>query len=1158
MRIRELFRNNVGRRIEEVVKVDVLDDRIVAGEIDEYVVTPRIEDGFHDVLDVYRETIGNPSGQTNLWVSGFFGSGKSSFAKVLGYLLENRAVGSGRAGDLFFPHCKDQRIEALLRTSWELAPALTVFLELSSSQDVTNESEGIVLPLYRALLARLDYAEAPKLAALEFDLETEGRLDAFESAFREVNGREWKDSRHSTLSVNLASAALHRLDQATFPFADSWAKAFEVPPLNPKWFAQRAVELVSRRGGGAVRLVFVVDEVSQYIARSIDRIRAMQGVAEEFQRQRGRIWLVATGQERLEEVVEGLEGKQSELQRLRARFPLTIDLLPSDIRQVVSERVLDKDAPGQQAVRAALAPHRQKLAANIRLVSETRAEEPSEDDLVKLYPLLPYQVQLLIDAVSKRRSQVRSSAPMGGSNRTIIKHAQQLIASAKVGLGNDEIGPLATIDRSYDLLEEVIPTSWRAEVQQVAEKYKDDPTPVQVMKAIALVHDVGSLPLTAHNLAVLLHPSISAESRRDEVAAALGKLVQDDRIREVDGRYQLQSVEQKQWEQERKNIALGLGDEVRLRKVLLGKTLKALTISQGRTFSIGVSVDSEVREQGEIMLEVIASTHAEHRDDLRQLSRESTSATRVFWIFDANEVRAALEQLHKSERMLERRDVASKTTADGPLIADEKTRQARAERQVLDALSAALSKGDVIFRGRLESVPPGEIRAVAQAVVRDRLGDIYPLLDSFATSVETKDLMVVLRTDDLANIPAGLSESGIGLTRTIPSGVELALDSDPLLSFLAEVKRRNDYGQVPTGQILERHFGSPPFGAPVTVVQALTAASLRAGLVEIVYQGQRIGSAGDRRLDNVFRTLPAFRQCEIRPPQTSGPDVTVRTRLAKKLQEHTGKQQSPQLEELARQLRVEFGPKSKEVIRVAERLRGARLTVPTPVERAEELIARIEAADDAEVVTTASGGWEDLVSGLSVTQQLVTRLDEDLATLGAARDELTQSDIGLQDDIIRDRASLRDLLDAGDYLTHRGQVRALTDRIDAARNHTAMQLRHDLVTRIDEQCSEMDGDFETVDRLQREAIIQRFASLVPGDGASVEVLRARLEATDALAATTRRELEDVRSAGQIVEVHISHHVRGPIASAEQFDSVLTAVRAEAAAAFADGKEVRLV
>jgi hypothetical protein len=884
----------------------------------------------------------------------------------------------------------------------------------------------------------------------------------------------------------------------------------------------------------------------------------MQGVAEEFQNQRGKLWLVATGQERLEEVVEGLEGKVSELARLKARFPVpTVDLLPSDIRDVVAQRVLDKSGPGQDAVRATIVPHRQKFAANTRLVSETRGDDPNEEELVRLYPLVPYQIQLLIDAVSKRRSQVRSSAPMGGSNRTIIKHAQQLIASAKVGLGQQDVGALATMDRSYDLLEEVIPTSWRAEVQQVAEKYGPTSAPVQVIKTIALVHDVASLPLTAHNLAVLLHPSIDAESRRDEVTAALGKLVADDRIREVDGRYQLQSAEQKQWEQERKNIALGLGDEIRLRKQLLSKALKALTVAQGRTFSIGIDVDSEQREPGDITVDLRASTHEEYRDELRSLSRESTAQLRIFWVFDAEPARNAIEQLHKSERMLERRDTPSKTSADGPLIADEKTRQARAERQALDALTLALSNGDVIFRGRSEQVVPGELRSAAQSIVRERLAELYPQLGSFDATVDNKDVMLVLRTDDLGSVPESLSESGVGLTRVVPGGVELAVDVDPFHSFLSEVKRRSDYGQVPTGQVLERHFGAAPYGAHVSLVQVLTAAALRAGLVEVVHQGQRLGSAGDRRLDNVFRTLPAFRQTEIRPSRDSGPDVEVRSRLAKKLQTYSGVQQSPQLEDLARQIRATFVPKTKQIIKVCARLRGARLVVPTPIERAEELLERIESTDDAEVVTTAAGGWEDLLDGLAKTDLLSQSLEQDLDTLEAGREELQKPDLGLPENVIADRLALRDLLDAADYLQHGGRVRSLVARIVAARHEIEAILADELRQNVQAAADEMEDEFPSVDEASRSLVLRRLAGILPEGHAGIEILQNRANSLEAKTAQARRDLEDLRAAGRLVELLISNYVSGTISTPPQLEEVLAAIRHDAMQALDEKREVRL-
>lgn len=1080
---------------------------------------------------------------------------------MLGYLLENRRVGSERAADLFLPRCNDLRIHALLKASWELAPAVTVFLELSSSQDVTSESEGLVPPMYRALLARLGYAQAPKLAALEFDLETDRRLDAFEAAFEQVIGKAWRLHRDTSLAVNSASRALHVLDPTTFPSPEAWSRDSQAPALTAKWFVRRAVELVARRGGGATRLVFVVDEVSQYIARSIDRIRAMQAISEEFKSLGGRLWMVATGQERLEEVVEGLEGKQSELQRLRDRFPLTVDLLPSDINEVVGRRVLDKREEGRAEIARVLRPRREQLAANTRLSSETRATDPSEDDWIRLYPLVPYQVQLIIDAVSKRRSQVRTSTPMGGSNRTVIKHAQQLITSAKVGLGDADIGALVTVDRSYDLLEEVIPTSWRAEIDQVAAKYGLTSTEVQVMKAIALVHDVPALPLTSGNLAVMLHRHIEAESRRDEVSAALGRLVGDDRLRETERGFQLQSAEQKRWDQERREIALGLGDELRLRKRVLTELLKGLTVTQSRTFSVGLAVDGDQRVPGEVVVEIVTSSHDGHADELRTLSRESANVNRMVWVFDqGEETWRALEELHRSDRMVERHEGAAKSTADAQLVADEKNRYSRAERHVIDLLGSDLAGGEVIFRGRGESPPAGDLKAAVQSIVRDRLPAIYPRIDSFAASVDAKEALLVLRADDLLALPDQLGEAGIGLVSMGSTGAELVTDRDPLAAFVAEVRRRADFGQVPTGQVLERHFAAPPFGAPVGVVQVLTAAALRAGLVEVVYQGQRIAAPGDRRLDSVFRTLPAFRQTEVRPPRETGPDAKTRNRLARKLQEHTGEPQSPQLEELARRVRNMVGAKADAVRGVVDRLEGAGLVVPGSVSRARELLDRLRTDDDAEVVATAAESWEDLAGGLATAEAFAVRLAEDLPVYRAARDQVAMGAAGLGPEVEDERVRLADLLAAGDYLTHAGEIRGLTGSLTAARQRVTDDLSRQLAEGVRAMVASLSDQFEDIDDAQRAEALRPLTDLLPAESwppASVEVLKARLVQVEPAGGKARRMLEELAGAGRLVEVRVGEIVRRPIGSEPELDEALRAIRGAALAALGDDKVVRL-
>src|SRR5438270_14096789 len=93
--IKTLFANDIHRRIEEVIKVDQTDDEILRDEINEYVVTDAIRSHYTSIFEAYRETPNKPHEGIAIWISGFFGSGKSSFANMLGLAASNRMV----AGD---------------------------------------------------------------------------------------------------------------------------------------------------------------------------------------------------------------------------------------------------------------------------------------------------------------------------------------------------------------------------------------------------------------------------------------------------------------------------------------------------------------------------------------------------------------------------------------------------------------------------------------------------------------------------------------------------------------------------------------------------------------------------------------------------------------------------------------------------------------------------------------------------------------------------------------------------------------------------------------------------------------------------------------------------------------------------------------------------
>ena len=737
MKIAELFRRDIHRTIEEVVKVDLADEAVIANELDEYVATDHILDEFEEVLNAYQESINSPNESCTIWVSGFFGSGKSSWAKVLGYLLGNPTIAGSTAVDRFFERTNAPKLRALLNTIHAQAPTLTVLLNLATGSNVVaREGESVVLPTYRALLERLGYSRNFLLAELEFTLEGDDLLEKFEEAFLAIAEQPWRERRYTALAKRDALKALDVVygDSQGLP---KWARELDAPDIDADWFVARALHLLERRGGGAKRLAFVVDEAGQYVARSVHRMLDLQGLAEACQKKMGRVWLAVTSQERLNDVVDSLESKQVELARAQARFPLRVDLLPSDIDEVTGKRILDKTDAGQQAVRDVLAPHRQRLAANTRLASPTRAAEAGEDEIVRLYPLVPYQIQLLIDAVSARRAHGGASPTVGGSNRTLIKHAQQLIAHPQHGLGNQEVGALVTLDRSYDLLEELIPTSWRAEVDQVAEQRGADSLEARVMKVVALCVEVPALPLTAADIAVLLHPAVAAESVRDDVVGALEHLVTDDRLREAEDGYKLQSPEQKDWEQARRAIDLTRGPSVRLRRLLLKQALTGLSVARGRTFKVDVTVDGESVISGDLPLHIDEADQS-RRAELRTASREQANENRVTWVYDLSpDTWNALLELHRSRSMIERRDTASKTPAEVELLGEERERERRHEATTLKRLAGDLAAGQAIFRGRVDDVEGSDLRSTAQRLVADRIEEVYPQLEQFNASLRT-------------------------------------------------------------------------------------------------------------------------------------------------------------------------------------------------------------------------------------------------------------------------------------------------------------------------------------------------------------------------------------------------------------------------------------
>src|ERR1700752_260892 len=220
--IKSLFANDIHRRIEEVIKVDQTDEEIIRDEINEYVVTDAIKSHYTDIFDAYRETPNKPHEGIAVWVSGFFGSGKSSFAKMLGLAIENRAVGGIPAGDRFAQRAGDNKLQVLLKAINEKIPTHAVIFDVSTDRGIRSGNQSLTELMYGLFLQSLGYAKDLDLSELEIALEEKGELEGFEEESPRLFDKEWSSEKGKVaFALSEASRVLQSLDPQTYPMADS-------------------------------------------------------------------------------------------------------------------------------------------------------------------------------------------------------------------------------------------------------------------------------------------------------------------------------------------------------------------------------------------------------------------------------------------------------------------------------------------------------------------------------------------------------------------------------------------------------------------------------------------------------------------------------------------------------------------------------------------------------------------------------------------------------------------------------------------------------------------------------------------------------------------------------------------------------------------------
>ena len=1181
--IRDIFLEDIHRNIEEVIKVDNLDDRVLVEEIREYHPTPSIQEQMAEILEAYSDSHRAETQDVGVWISGFFGAGKSSFAKLLGILLQSRAIGDKDAIELFSRRISDQRIKVLLSQIRENLPTHVVIFDILKDNIAGAKEFPVTTVMYKALLRSLGYPNDLSLAELAIQLEQRGELDQFIAKYNELFApRNWEQGKLLTMTaMNEASRVLHELEPETYQHADSWARSRPKTEVTPRILAERAISLAKARAGGK-NVVFVVDEIGQYTARDLTRIGDLQGVVESFSLfGSGKLWLIATAQEKLEAIVDIYEKDRSDLVRLRDRFSHQVDIKSTDIREVASHRVLSKNASAETQLRKLYDENSGKLKMNTSVTSTVPLPELTEDDFVRLYPLLPYQIDLLIAVVSGLRRQGSGPQTMGGANRTIIKLAQQLIIHERSGLSSSPIGALVTFDSVYELIVTNISTEIQQEIDTIDDKF--GLIEGRIARALVLLQFSDQAHVTEENIAAVLHPSVGGTSLLSDVRAGIDTLISARKIRRTEHGLKIQSAAERTWDEERDSRQPTPAERIRIVKEVLahiwgkGPTQQpAYQMGGSKRFTAGLKVGNEVLVDGDVPFEVRLLDPASSAEDqfleARQLTQQTSQDGLVAWCIElSDEAEDAIRERFRSDRMIER---GVRTREEEVLLRDEGRRKHAADAKLRDEIARALCRGRLFFRGNDRS-PDDEAadpKTEARRVLGPALDQIFHRFGDGDVKLGTKDVEAILTSENLAGLPSCYSD--LRVVQTKDGQTRLVTDQGAAKEVFDWVRLRCDGGQAPSGREAEQHFKAAPYGWGLELVQLVVAVLLREGQITLRASSQQLKQALTPEAKKAITNNTAFRALSIGVRESILDPKKLRD-AGKTLEQGFGVPcPSLTVESIAGTVRQHLGSEIPILEQAHGLLRELQLPGKDSIEQGLSTLRAIERGDDEDVIQlfleSADTLKKAIARGRGVEQSVTEPAREVLERARAAHQKVgpvlareTEADDPARDALTK----LHDLLESETFFEHLPAIESATatvlDRFQTLYDEAFASRRQAYVDSLG-TLSRASGwsELEEEDKAEVARRLLERSTEDPLDEPwrlAATILGALRDQTDAAKGLLGAALEALRKrvTPEAVEINVQSLLSGPISSQEELDAALTAIREEVERALAEGKPVVL-
>lgn len=762
MQIRDMFYKGIDREINGVIKVGQKDKENVYQELDEYVVTEELNKYMNRFFDAYSRGLTGRTDKMGVWISGFFGSGKSHFLKILSYILSNKVVvnpedGTEHTASSFFldgVKVSDKKLREKIRSVVTYSDDTDVILfnvDSKSASDSKTNKEAIKDVFMKVFNDYLGYCGSiPFLADFERKLDESGKYQQFKEKFSDINGSSWEESREDYYFIqDEIIETVSALGIMSKEAAKNWAANAESSyGFSIDQFADYVRKYCSKKGENH-HVVFLVDEIGQYIADDSKLMVNLQTVAEDLGTAcQGKVWIAVTSQQDIDSITKTMGDDFSKIQ---GRFNTRVSLTSADVAEVIRKRILYKtDRAG--AILKDLYNQNESVIKNIITFSEGTPHMPlyeDEDDFAEVYPFIPYQFKLLGDVLTSIRQYSSSGKHMADGERSMLA----LFKEAAQKYEDEREGILVPFNAFYGAVDDFIDHTHRIVITTASRNPRLNAFDVELLKVLFMIKHVNTFKGDVENLTTLLISSISEDTLelKKKVEVSLRKLCDEMLVQKNGDRYVFLTNEEQEAENAIRSIYIDPTDtvnhvaQVAFEEVIVMPNNK-YRYSNRYQFSFNTKIDDRFYKNNSangITLHLLTAYSGEENDiALGMLSAQEKSV--VVRMSDSYPYLTETESMKKIEAFLNKPELTALTDYE-VIQANKRKERSEIAKRVKDYVRMALETADIYVTGEKVSTKSKDVTSRINEAFDKLVNSVYSKLKDMETEPAVSDIQDMLK-----------------------------------------------------------------------------------------------------------------------------------------------------------------------------------------------------------------------------------------------------------------------------------------------------------------------------------------------------------------------------------------------------------------------------